>query len=264
MTYGGYSQFDFTGRCHLGQRPVMRIGKSTIVAGRFADMKDRHDWSLRIRLSDSEYMRIDTMVTANEEAWAILPQGLLELKQPPTLDIEWQDYQAPDLSREWWMQLVSAIRKLPKGQVGIYCYGGHGRTGTALAILASLSGVTKQKDPIAFVRKKYCSEAVESWSQLAYIRRITGVKIDSLPASTFKKSSYGTGPITPSTTVLDPNNVQTDDTKPYGNTIPPDTVEAEPLKRFEIDHEVYEWDDKAEKYRLVEIKGDQDGPDPVG
>ena len=46
--------------------------------------------------------------------------------------------------------------------------GGHGRTGTALACLAILTG-HPATDAVAWVRARYCPQAVETASQEAFI-----------------------------------------------------------------------------------------------
>jgi protein-tyrosine phosphatase len=52
--------------------------------------------------------------------------------------------------------------------VEIGCIGGHGRTGTALACLAFLSGVQRQ-EAVPWVKANYCSSAVESPEQAAFV-----------------------------------------------------------------------------------------------
>jgi hypothetical protein len=47
--------------------------------------------------------------------------------------------------------------------------GGHGRTGTTLAILAHLSGACGTADPVQWVRETYCQDAVETRSQIDYL-----------------------------------------------------------------------------------------------
>jgi protein-tyrosine phosphatase len=52
--------------------------------------------------------------------------------------------------------------------VEVGCVGGHGRTGTALACLAALSGKPAQ-EAVAWVRTNYCSKAVETPEQGAFV-----------------------------------------------------------------------------------------------
>lgn len=64
--------------------------------------------------------------------------------------------------------LVSKIiDRLNSGKkVGLFCLGGHGRTGyVASAVLGKLG----YEDPIGFLRKKYCRRAVESDAQINHI-----------------------------------------------------------------------------------------------
>jgi protein-tyrosine phosphatase len=53
-------------------------------------------------------------------------------------------------------------------RVEIGCLGGHGRTGTALACLAVLSGEPANQ-AVAWVRTNYCSNAIETPEQAAFV-----------------------------------------------------------------------------------------------
>ena len=55
-------------------------------------------------------------------------------------------------------------------RVEIACGGGHGRTGTALAVLAVIDRVSP-KDAVAFVRANYHSHAVETPWQRRFVER---------------------------------------------------------------------------------------------
>lgn len=57
--------------------------------------------------------------------------------------------------------------------VFVGCQGGHGRTGTFLAILAGL--LLGVDDPIAYIREKVCDECVESSLQVEYIGKLLGI-----------------------------------------------------------------------------------------
>ncbi len=52
--------------------------------------------------------------------------------------------------------------------VEVGCLGGHGRTGTALACLAVLTG-TPANEAVAWVRANYCAHAVETEAQEALV-----------------------------------------------------------------------------------------------
>ena len=82
------------------------------------------------------------------------------------------NFDAPFLSKDEWLKLIN---ELPSGEIAVCCYGGKGRTGTALAVLrALLTG--DLSDPILTIRKSYRKEAVESDKQIDYISSITGIE----------------------------------------------------------------------------------------
>ena len=58
-------------------------------------------------------------------------------------------------------------------RVEVGCLGGHGRTGTALAVLAVLGGHPPD-EAVAWVRANYCPEAVETAEQEAFVAGLGG------------------------------------------------------------------------------------------
>ena len=64
------------------------------------------------------------------------------------------------------MDLLDRARSGESVELG--CLGGHGRTGTALAYLAVLSGLPAG-DAVAWVRANYCSEAIETPDQANFV-----------------------------------------------------------------------------------------------
>jgi hypothetical protein len=83
----------------------------------------------------------------------------------PHEHLDWPDFGVPedlDLLRR---ALTDLLRRARKGElVEIGCLGGHGRTGTALACLAVLTG-TPANEAVAWVRANYCYKAIETESQ---------------------------------------------------------------------------------------------------
>ncbi len=84
--------------------------------------------------------------------------------------LPWENYKAPDLSRLDWEDLVYS---LPKGNIAVCCFGGHGRTGTALAIIYGLLS-NDGADPVKKIRHLYRPESCESTEQVRYVQNITG------------------------------------------------------------------------------------------
>jgi protein-tyrosine phosphatase len=85
--------------------------------------------------------------------------------------IDWPDFGVPvdgDALRGALTDLVARARQGDPVEVG--CLGGHGRTGTALACIAVLTG-TPATEAVAWVRVNYCENAVETDEQEAFVRR---------------------------------------------------------------------------------------------
>jgi hypothetical protein len=83
--------------------------------------------------------------------------------------LDWPDFGVPADQA----QVVTALRALldrarAGAHVEVGCLGGHGRTGTALACLAVLSGLAPG-EAVAWVRAAYCSGAVETPEQEAFV-----------------------------------------------------------------------------------------------
>jgi Protein-tyrosine phosphatase len=88
--------------------------------------------------------------------------------------LDWPDFGVPDEPAPVVALLRSLLDRAWAGErVEIGCLGGHGRTGTALACLAVLAG-EPAGDAVAWVRANYCSEAVETAEQEAFVARLGG------------------------------------------------------------------------------------------
>ncbi len=87
----------------------------------------------------------------------------------PHESIEWPDFGVPPETGPVAASLQDALERARSGErVEIGCLGAHGRTGTALALLAILAGHPAD-DAVAWVRRTYCDQAVESDEQAAFI-----------------------------------------------------------------------------------------------
>lgn len=83
--------------------------------------------------------------------------------------LDWPDFGVPADRAAVVSSLQSLLDRARQGRtVEIGCLGGHGRTGTALALLAVLAGHPPD-DAVAWVRHHYCPDAVETRAQLAYV-----------------------------------------------------------------------------------------------
>lgn len=82
--------------------------------------------------------------------------------------LRWVDFGVPDAT-ELRAALEDVLARARHGErVEVGCLGGHGRTGTALACLAVLTG-TPPGEAVAWVRAVYCDRAVETDEQHAFV-----------------------------------------------------------------------------------------------
>lgn len=87
--------------------------------------------------------------------------------------IKWPDMSSPNINLVgFWNGLHENAKARGITKVIFYCFGGHGRTGSALAsILVECVDYTPE-EAIAIIRKVYCEEAVETKSQEAYLANL--------------------------------------------------------------------------------------------
>ena len=84
--------------------------------------------------------------------------------------IEWPDFRVPAHTLDAVAALREAHERAVSERVEIACGGGVGRTGTAIALLAVMSGVAAD-DAVAWVRAHYHPRAVETRGQKAWLKR---------------------------------------------------------------------------------------------
>jgi protein-tyrosine phosphatase len=84
--------------------------------------------------------------------------------------VSWPDFRLPRSTPEAIAALAEAYDRGRTERVEIACDGGTGRTGTALAILARMSGVPAE-DAVDWVRENYRARAVETPWQRRWVLR---------------------------------------------------------------------------------------------
>ena len=83
----------------------------------------------------------------------------------PHAHFDWPDFGVPDDLNALFRAVTDLLDRARNGEsVEVGCLGGHGRTGTALACLAVLTG-TPANDAVTWVRTNYCYKAVETDAQ---------------------------------------------------------------------------------------------------
>lgn len=89
----------------------------------------------------------------------------------PHEHVAWPDFGVPSDADELRASLQRLLARARRGEsVEIGCLGGHGRTGTALACLAVLTG-TPPDDAVDWVRATYCAKAVETDEQRKLVEK---------------------------------------------------------------------------------------------
>jgi hypothetical protein len=111
---------------------------------------------------------------------APLPHWSLLLLASPPRDmawpyrwVRWRDFWLPSDGSDARASFAEAHLRAAAGErVEIACFGGNGRTGTAIACVAQLGGVSAE-DAIEWTREAYGRRAVETPWQRRYVRRFT-------------------------------------------------------------------------------------------
>ena len=146
-------------------------------AGRPASQHHRH--RTRVVLADGTPITGVTFVSEDPYTREVQPAFGLYLDerwQPPWPHalLHWPDFGVPTHISGLRAALVDLLARARRGEtVELGCLGGHGRTGTALACLAVLTGVPAA-EAVAWVRRSYCAKAVETDSQEAFVLEFEG------------------------------------------------------------------------------------------
>ena len=143
-----------------GQSPCHN-GVSEVVPGILCGAEDEFVDALRAGLS------VDVLVPLNTLSGRVWDTGFRgEILYYPIPDFG----VLPDDILQIAIQKI-LDRKTADKKVGIFCMGGHGRTGYLTAIVLGKLG---HDDPIGFLRKHYCNNAVESIAQIKHIAEVLG------------------------------------------------------------------------------------------
>lgn len=170
--------FTLKGEEKKGEKPIAYHGgsHSKVEMQRF---DDREDWII-VSVKGVVATKITTpvnplkIVNSVFSAWSKELDEHILMDDPhnftPDICITWPDFGTPNLYPQFWAEFHKLAKASGRQNVLFFCEGGHGRTGTALAsILTVVCGKT-WKDARDYVRKQYCSEAVEGNKQEEYLK----------------------------------------------------------------------------------------------
>lgn len=169
--------------CHEGNVEVYRCGNLVLHGGGL----------LHGAVEEVGWLVINLVPGSPEFGWApfvacqnvSLPR-LEPWLNPKCIHLPITDGGVPAFPPSFWDALVDDLLDLAaevapeEYHVLVVCQGGHGRTGTVLAILVGLlAEELPDDDPIAYVRAHYCDQAVETRTQARYVQQMTGRDFDA-------------------------------------------------------------------------------------
>jgi protein-tyrosine phosphatase len=186
--------------CHSG--PVMLLahrGLELYGASKTEAEHNYYEFDLVISLDSIQPYYKGNIIAAKVESEPLKRFVEKHQKAPEHLRLYWPDMSIPEMDRAFWVELAYILRKKGRDRerhqgsykVMVHCIGGHGRTGTLLCILANLCTDEGWHDEnlLTKVRKLHCHKATETNSQIKYIERILGFKLDH-PTPSKNISSY--------------------------------------------------------------------------
>jgi hypothetical protein len=82
----------------------------------------------------------------------------------------WPDMGVPKDFEDARQKFAELVRLHQQGKIiEVACFGGHGRTGTVLAVIAAMAGEWPATDAASMLRSRYCQRAVESKAQAIFV-----------------------------------------------------------------------------------------------
>lgn len=168
---------------HATWKVIHREKQGTVIVGGSDDL-----CSYYVEQSDTAPLALVIALAKSPEVGQV--SGVVGMDITPLaqqhITLSCQDGSFPVLNRQVWTSLSQHVEALTEngGHVFIHCFAGHGRTGMAAAILASLGKWTK-KDPVAWLRSVYCPLAVETEDQIWYVETILQRTIEALPSKQY-------------------------------------------------------------------------------
>lgn len=119
----------------------------------------------RVRASSISERRVDDP----ERTFGLYLDAQWQPTWPATL-VDWEDFGLPENPELAARQIGDAFARARQGGlVEVGCLGGSGRTGTVLACMAMLAGVSPA-EAVAWIRAEYRPQAVETAEQEAWVQ----------------------------------------------------------------------------------------------
>jgi hypothetical protein len=146
-----------------------------IAAGRKWDCENKlNDFDLVLNLSGTKLAKTSHDIPIKElKKW----ENYVSDSEPSFREIalNWPDRGTVSLPSGWWKDLLKHIQNKHLKML-VFCIGGHGRTGTAVASMLVVGLGWEPKKACEWVWKHYCDEAIETEKQVDYVYRMAGQK----------------------------------------------------------------------------------------
>jgi hypothetical protein len=164
-SYQNYTPMSYTACTHPPFH-VIDGGKWGVWAGRKDDSKYRaKEFDIILNLTFTSIKEPHVIPIPELQKYEDVECSFIELQ------LDWPDFGTINMPREFWVDLLKYL-EANNFKMLVFCQGGHGRTGTALAVMMGLALDYNSEDAMKWVRQNYCFQAIESLSQEAYIRRM--------------------------------------------------------------------------------------------
>lgn len=151
-------------------------------AGKKDDVRDSlQNYDIVMNLTYTSVKDVHVIPIPELAKWADYGHKFIEIQ------MDWADYGTINLPVQFWRDLVEHIKE-KKLKLLIFCQGGHGRTGTALACLFVVALGYKPLDAINWVRKNYCHEAIETKGQENYVLSMAPEALELVPDKQIAKA----------------------------------------------------------------------------
>lgn len=121
-------------------------------------------FNIILNLSQYSILPVHKIPVPELQRWETYSSDMREIM------LDWPDGDVVALPAEFWIDLRKYLAQSNSNML-IFCLGGHGRTGTAIACLLVASGWTAAQ-AIHQVRTGYCPEAIENTFQEDYIQEM--------------------------------------------------------------------------------------------
>lgn len=164
----GYSYVTVKSCTHTPQH-VINGKEYNIYAGREWDVKnDANNYDIILNLTGYQLNKHHIIPMSDLNKWSKKTHHKYK-----EICLDWPDMGIVDLPKEFWLDLIKYFKK-NNSKVLMFCMGGHGRTGTAMATLMVLGLEYSPEKAVTWIRENYCNKAIETWNQLNYVYSMIG------------------------------------------------------------------------------------------